>query len=66
MIMTALIKCNGDLTQSKIAKETSLSRVKISRAIKNLEQKKLLTKMPDGMTNKIILDAELRTVFCDK
>lgn len=66
MIMTALIKFNGESTQSEIAKETDLSRVKISRAIKSLEQRKLLTKMPDGMTNKIILDAELRTVFCNK
>jgi uncharacterized protein YneF (UPF0154 family) len=63
-IIKSLISHNGELTQSEIGKETGLSRVKIFRCLKNLEQRKLITKMPKGMTNTIMLDTEIRSVFC--
>jgi len=65
-IMNALITNNGELTQSEIAKKTGLSRVKISRILKSLEQRKIVTKTPKGMTNKVILDVELMSLFHNK
>jgi len=62
-IINSLISHKGELTQSEIAKETGLSRVKIFRCLKNLEQRKLITKRPKGMTNTIILNDEIKSVF---
>jgi len=63
IIINSLINHKGELTQSEIAKETGLSRVKIFRCLKNLEQRMLITKKPKGMTNTIILDNEIKSVF---
>jgi len=65
-IMNFLINKNGESTQSEIAKGTKLSRVKIFRCLKNLEQKKLIIKLPKGMTNKVLLDKELKFLFCNE
>jgi len=62
-IIKSLISHKGELTQSEIAKETGLSRVKIFRCLKNLEQRTLITKRPKGMTNTIILNDEIKSVF---
>jgi uncharacterized membrane protein len=55
-ILRVLIENNGRLAQSKLAKKTGLSRVKISRELKKLEQKKVIEKVKSGMTNTVILD----------
>jgi len=63
IIMAVLIKKKGESTQSEIARETGLSRVKISRSLKVMVRRKIITKTPEGMTNKVILDEELKSVF---
>lgn len=64
-IISSIVKNNGKLSQSKLVKETNLSRVKISRSLKRLENKKIISKQPDGMTNQILLDAELSKLFVE-
>lgn len=54
-VMNKLEKSGGALTQSEIVRTTGLSRVKVHRIVKKLEQKKLVIKQQYGMTNKIVL-----------
>jgi hypothetical protein len=54
-VMNKLEKSGGALTQSEIVRTTGLSRVKVHRIVKKLEQKKLVIKQQYGMTNKIAL-----------
>jgi len=51
-------------TQSEITRETKLNKVKISRELLKLEQKKIIKKSPNGMTNLISLNEELKELFC--
>lgn len=62
-IIQALIKKKGSANQSEITLETGLSRVKISRAIKQLENKGIIKKNSKGMTNEIILEENLNELF---
>ncbi len=55
-VMDSLGEHGGSLTQVKIAGETGFSRVKVHRIIRNLEMKKLVSKKPYGMTNKVVLN----------
>ena len=64
-IINSIINRKGQTTQSDIAKDTGLSRVKISRSIKKLEQKKIITKIPNGMTNNIEIEKELRKILIE-
>lgn len=66
LIMASLIRNNGECTQACMVKETGLSRVKVSRCLKGLEQRKLITKSPKGMTNKLVLSDDLKPVFFNK
>ncbi len=63
-IIETLIKRNGSATQSEITKETRLNKVKISRELLKLEQKNIIKKSPNGMTNLISLNEELKELFC--
>lgn len=63
-IIETLIKRNGSATQSEITKETRLNKVKISRELLKLEQKNITKKSPNGMTNLISLNEELKELFC--
>ncbi|MBS1266062.1 MAG: hypothetical protein MAG795_00027 [Candidatus Woesearchaeota archaeon] len=62
-IIRVLIKNNGKMTQSKLAKQTKLSRVQVSRELKQLEEKNIITKTPAGMTNDIELNNNLKKIF---
>ncbi len=62
-IINSIINRKGQSTQSNIVRDTGLSRVKISRSLKKLEQKKIIIKKPNGMTNNIELEKELRKVM---
>jgi len=62
-IIDSIINNKGKTTQSKISKETGLSRVKISRNLKKLIDKNIITKKPNGMTNMIELQEDLRKLF---
>jgi uncharacterized membrane protein len=64
-IISALIKNKGEITQSDIVKHTGLSRVKVSRGLKKLEQKKIISKIPNGMTNKVELKEDFKKFFVD-
>jgi len=64
-IINAIIKNNGEILQSKLVLETKLTRVMISRIIKELEEKELIIKEQSGMTNKIKLNKNLKMLFCE-
>ena len=64
-IMKVIIKNNGSILQSKLPKETELSRVAVSRNISALEKKAIITKKQSGMTNTIFLNNELQELFCN-
>jgi len=54
-VMNRIEKGGGSLTQNEIVRSTGLSRVKVHRIVKKLEQKKLIIKQQYGMTNKLAL-----------
>ncbi len=57
-VIDTLKKANFESTQSKLVKETGLSKVQVHRTIKRLESKGVLEKHNYGLTNKIILKKE--------
>lgn len=65
VIVSAIIKSSGELTQSDIARNTGLSRVKISRSLHKLEQKNIITKTSCGMTNMIKIKKEIGEVLIE-
>lgn len=58
-LVEALKDSDYELTQSKLVKETGLTKVQVHRALKKLEAKELLKKHEYGLTNKIILKKEI-------
>ena len=64
-IIKSIIDRNGRTTQTNIAKDTGLSRVKISRSLKKLEQKRIITKSPHGMTNTIEIEKGLKKLLVE-
>jgi uncharacterized membrane protein len=64
-IITSLIDNQGENTQAEIVKNTGLSRVKVSRILSKLEQKGIIKKIPNGMTNTVALEDELKEVLLD-
>jgi uncharacterized membrane protein len=50
-----IINSNGEILQNKLVVITGLSKVKITRIIRNLEMKRLIIKERYGLTNKIKL-----------
>jgi uncharacterized membrane protein len=56
LIMEELKKAGGELTQKNLTEITGYSRVKTHRVIQKLEEKKIVRKIPNGQTNKIILE----------
>jgi biotin operon repressor len=65
VIMKLIIKYSGSILQSKLHKETGLSRVIISRNISSLEKKGILLKKQSGMTNTLSLNKDLQALFCE-
>jgi len=64
-IVNSILDHKGKITQSEIAKNTGLSRVRIFRTLKKLEEKGIITKKPHGMTNIIELEEELKKVLVE-
>jgi uncharacterized membrane protein len=62
-VLYYLIKCRGICQQNELFKATQLSRVKISRIVKLLQQKEIISITENGMTNTIRLTKELKDVF---
>ncbi len=63
----AIVKClidnKGSLTQSKLAKLTSIPPVKLSRRLKKLEEKGIVLKEKRGMSNVVVLSKNLIEFF---
>ncbi len=64
-IVNSILNHEGRITQSAIAKSTGLSRVKIFRTLKKLENKGIITKKPHGMTNVVELEDGLKKVLVE-
>jgi GTP-sensing pleiotropic transcriptional regulator CodY len=64
-IIKSILNHKGKTTQSEIAKDIGQSRVKIFRSLKKLEEKGIITKKPNGMTNSIELEENLRKVLIE-
>lgn len=62
-IIEALIDNEGKSSQSDIVKKTGISRVKVSRILKKLEQKGIIKKNQNGMTNTVELEKEIKELF---
>ena len=54
-VMIALKESNGEMLQNKLVVKLNLSKVKITRLISSLEQKNLIVKERNGLTNNIKL-----------
>jgi len=59
LVIRELEDAGGELTQSELVKKTGISKVKVHRVIKRLEQLKILSKYPYGVTNKIKVEKEV-------
>jgi hypothetical protein len=64
-VLKTLIKNNGEMNQSALAKSTGLDKVKMSRVISKMEQNLIIRKERNGMTNKIILSKEISILFLE-
>jgi hypothetical protein len=62
LIVNELTKAGGELTQKNLTELTGYSRVKTHRVIQKLEEKKIVRKIPNGQTNKIILEKEIKDI----
>ncbi len=62
-VIKLLAENKGEITQSSISKKLGLNKVKSSRIVSKLENKGIIKKEKNGMTNKLILDEELKNLF---
>ena len=58
-LIKVLQRHEGAMTQKDLVRESGLSKVKVSRVLKKLEAKKIITKYEFGMTNRIRLEKKL-------
>ena len=63
LIIKELIKNNGESLQSKLVKQTGLTRVRVTRALKKLEEKGVIKRKRMGKENKVLLLQELKELF---
>jgi predicted transcriptional regulator len=62
-IVNSIISRKGKINQSDLVKDTGLSRVKISRSLMRLEQKDIIKKSKNGMTNMVEMNKNLKRIF---
>ena len=62
-VIEALIEKKGEASQSYLGKALGLNKVKISRIISKMENKEIIKKEKKGMTNKVILNEELKEIL---
>jgi len=62
-ILKYFIENSGEIVQSSLSKKFEFDKVKISRIISKFENKGIIKKEKQGMTNKLILDEDLRNLF---
>lgn len=64
-VIKHLIGNRGETTQSRMSKSLGFDKVKNSRIISKLEDKRIIKKEKQGMTNKLILSEELKDLFVE-
>jgi len=62
-IIQILLKNEGEILQSQISKLSDMTKLKVHRAVKSLEQKKIVETKHYGKTNKIILTTGFKKSF---
>jgi len=63
LVLKSIVGDKGKISQTKLVKDTNLSRVRVSRCLKQLEEKEIIEKSKIGMTNKIMLSKDLQDLF---
>jgi hypothetical protein len=64
-ILQEIIKNKGEINQSSLSKKIGIGKVRLSRVLSRLENKKIIKKEKNGMTNRIILAEGLKELFED-
>lgn len=64
-ILKSILERNGQTTQVRISRDTGISRVNVSRVLNRLVQKNIIKKIPNGMTNTIKIENELKKLLID-
>lgn len=59
-ILEKLLEGKGGILQSEISKIDNMTKLKTHRAVKNLEQKRIIKTQPHGKTKKIFLTEEIK------
>ncbi len=62
-ILKKIIDNGGEINQSSLSKSLKIGKVKMSRIVSKLQEKKILEKEKNGMTNKLILKKEIKDLF---
>lgn len=62
-IVEAVIENQGEVSQSHLPEETGLSKVKVSRKLKDLERQKIIRREENGMTNKVKLEEKFEDLL---
>ncbi|MGM5481242.1 MAG: DUF7343 domain-containing protein [Nanobdellota archaeon] len=62
-LLKAIIEKKGKTTQAALVQTTRFTRVKISRILNILEQKEIIRKEKNGMTNNIIIEKDIKKIF---
>lgn len=65
-ILKKLIDKKGEANQSFLSKELKIDKVKISRIISKMEDKNMVIKEKNKMTNKIFLHNDLKKLFLNE
>jgi hypothetical protein len=58
VIYDILLGSGGEVTQDNLAKKTGFSKAKVSKLVRRLEERGIISKAPHGKTNKLILRKE--------
>ncbi len=64
-ILKKIIDNGGEINQSSLSKSLDIDKVKMSRIVSKMEQKNILKKEKNGMTNKLILEDNLKKLFIE-
>lgn len=62
-VVRYLVMHKGSAIQSKISRELNMSRVRVSRVLKVLEAKEIISKKENGMTNLVQLKPEFKMLL---
>jgi len=63
IVLKKIIESGGEINQSSLTRALNLDKVRVSRIVSRMEEKNILKKEKNGMTNKLILDDSLKRLF---